>query len=874
MVPPSPLTNFKPGSLKPNFSNRPHATPISSVRIDYGRPQEMQEAPLLRPDKRPSEIHLIKRPDGSGSSGQGHVHTEILVHHKPETINVRPQSALHPSVHSHVHSIHQTPVHGHFLNGQNPMEQIPPRRAEFSTPAEIPHRYILPGKPDSGNEITLSTNWKSDKKPNRFVINRSRPRPISRSTTKRPLDRHVIVERPVAHPPIRKPTYPGPQRPPIKTQNVFTLSHRPSISQIPQESTRIPPKLFALQIDHQNRPPYVYPDKMSASNFAASNTPTEQNDYVPTGAIEYHNPLHLNPILEENKHSHVSTMRPQYTSSEDNSKKWQINAQLEQTLLDSDIGASEYVNYQNHYYKQGNKKQDTNATINTAMYSSQDTNQTLKLQTLYGPIVSINTVVGKPLEVQQEYTTGTDGKLLLLQKPYEIDPYNTRPYDLPIIQGKPFGVYNGHVDPITISYGYKRKEDKPVHEIVHGTYVSDNKNIKPTSIAKTRDEHTTTSNLLERDDIIDLKPPAITLQFATETDKPGRPYHRPIRPDTRPIIYRKPETATKAPVKLEVKPDYIVKSPSSHKPNTAETFINQTLDHKIKTNHDIHDWNVDVITSDIVKSQQKLSTGHTYEINTQIIQNKNSTASRPIMIGNNRLNVIRPEHGTFTRVHPEYPHILTKPKPQVPKPVIVSSGSTGLETHNRPNIKFSMPVEITGEEVDSKTQTERPPSMLIIKNNLSHSKVNNATLNTAYQANSASVESQNKQDEIKIRPVNTKENVPSRNMMPPPLNAGSGQSNRNEQEGLKPPPPPSDDVLGLSPPPVDITTTHTPLEDRFAVITTSESGLKPPKYIPLKESTTLTASLPSTNMVPPSPRPSFTRPFLVELLSQVRLQVY
>jgi len=600
------------------------------------------------------------------------------------------------------------------------------------------------------------------------------------------------------------------------------------------------------------------------SNFAAPNMPTEQNDYVPTGAIEYHNPIHLNPILEENKHSQVSsTMRPQYTSSEDNSKKWQINAQSEQTSLDSDIGASEYINYQNHYYKQGNKKQHINATISTTY--SQDTNQTLKLQTLHGPVVSINAVVGKPLEVQQEYTTGTDGKLLLLQKPYDLDPYNTRPYDLPIIQGKPFGVYNGHVDPVTISYGYKRKEDKPVYEIVHGTYVSDNKNVKPTSITKTRDEHTTTSNSLERDDIIDLKPPAITLQFATETDKPEILYHRPIRPDTRPVIYRKPETATKASVKLEIKPDYIVKSSGSHKPqNIAETFINQTLDHKIKTNHDVYDWNVDVITSDIMKSQQKLSTEHTYEINAEVTQNKSSTASRPTTIGNNRPNVIRPEHGTFTRVHPEYPHILTKPKPQVPKPVIVSSGATGLETHNRPNIKFSMPVEITGEEVDSKTQTERPPSMLIIKNNLSHSKINNATLNTA----------QNKQDEIKIRPVNIKEmNVPSRNMMPPPLNTGSSQLNRNKQEGLKPPPLPSGDVFGLSPPPVDITTTHMPLEDRFAVIATSESGLKPPKYIPLKESTTIAAPLPSTNMVPPSPRPSVARPFLVELLSQVRFQV-
>ncbi|EZA62920.1 63 kDa sperm flagellar membrane protein [Ooceraea biroi] len=860
MLPPSPPINFKPGAPKPSFSNRPHATLLSSVRVDYGRPQEVQETPLLRPDKRPSEVHLIKRPDGSESSSQGHVHTEILVHHKPETINGRPQS--HPSVHSH--SI-QPSVHGHFLDGQNP-EQAPPRRVEVSTPAEIPHRYILPGKPDSGNEITLGTNWKSDKKPNRFAINsRPRPRPISSPTTKRPLDRHVVVERPTGYPLVRKPTYPGPQRPPIKTQNIFALPHRPPISQSHQESTRVPPKLF-IQIDPQNRPPYIYSDKISVSNIPVPNTPTEQNDYVPTGAIEYHNPLHLNPISEENKHSHVPSTKPQYTSSEDNSEKWQTNTQSEQTLLDSDIGASEYVNYQNNY-KQGNKKQETNnqgknATINTAY--SQDNNQTLKLQTPYGTVVSINAIMGKPLEVQQ---AEIDGKILL-QKPYDADPYNTRPYDLPILQGKPFGVYNVHVDSVT-PYGYKRKEDKPIHDIVHGIHVSDNGNINPTS--KTQVGYTTASNSLKHDDTMDLKPPAITPQFATEIDKLERPYHRPIRPDSRPVLYRKPEIVTKPPIKLEVRPDYTVKRPENIKPNTAETFINQTLDHKIKVNHDLHDWNVDVITSDILKSQQKLSTGHSSQstkINVEITKNKNSTASRPTTIGSNRPGIIRPEHGTFgTRVHPEYPHILTKPKPQVPKPVIVSSGSTGLETHNRPNIKFSMPVEAIGEEVDSKTQTERPPSMLIIKNNLSHNKKNNETLNTAYQTNFASSESQNKQDEIKRRPINIKEmNVPSRDMMPPPLNVGPNQSNKDEQGGLKPPPPPSSDVFGLSPPPVDITTTHIPIEDRFALITTSESGLKPPKYIPLKESTTVAPPLP--NMVPPSPRPSLTRPFLVELLSQ------
>lgn len=853
MVPPSPSTNFKSSSPKPGFSNnRPHAILLSPIR---GRPQEVSETPVLRPvDKRPSEIHFIKRPDGSGGSSQGHVHTEILVHHKPETINARPQPVPHPSVHSH--SVHQPPVRGHFSNGQIP-EQAPPRRVEV--PSEVPHRYIFLGKPDSGNEITLGTNWKSDKKPIRFALN-NRPRPRPRPTTNRPLDRHVFIERPTGYPPIRKPTYSGPQRPPVKTHNTFVLPHRPPMSpQSHQEPTRPSSNLFTLQIDNQNRPSHIYPDKTNIGNNASP----EQSDHVPTGAIEYHNPLHPNPVSEENKYSQESVMKTQYVSPGDHSEKWQTNTHTEQTLQDSDIGASEYVNYQNHYHGKGNRSQETDGQDKKDTMDSQSINQTLNSQTLYGPVVSINTVVGKPLEVEQEhdltYEHVTDGKPL--QGPY--DPYSTRPYELPIIQGKPFGIYNGYVDPTT-SYGYKQKEgNKPDYEIVHGIPAPHNEDVKPDTIKKTQGGQVTTLNSLKHDDTIDLKPPAITPQFGVEVDRPGRPFSRPIKPDSRPGLTRiKPEILTKPPIKLEVKPDYVVKRPENVKPNT-EIFANQTLNHAIKINHNLQNWNVDVTVPDIIKSQQKVSTGHDFRISETKIENKNGTSSRPTTIGNKRPSLIRPEYETFTRVHPEYPHILTKPKPKVPEPVIVSSGTAGLETPGRPNVKFSMSVDATGEEVDSKTQTERPPSMLVTKNNL-HNKKNDETLNTAYQTNFASLDSQGEQDKIK------ETNVPSRNMMPPPLNTGVGsnQSKKKDQEGLKPPPPPSSDVLGLSPPPVDITTTHMPIDDRFALMTTDESGLKPPKYVPLKELSTVAP--PSTNMVPPSPRPSLTRPFLVELLSQVK----
>lgn len=859
MVPPSPSTNFKSSSSKPGFSNRPHAVLLSPIRV---RPQEMPETPVLRPDKRPSEIHLIKRPDGASS--QGHVHTEILVHHKPETINARPQSAPHPSVPSH--SVHQPPMRGHFSNGQTPVDQAPPRRVEV-TPTEVPHRYIFLGKPDSGNEIMLGTTWKSEK-PIRFALN-NRPRPRPRPTTTHPLDRHVFVERPTGYPPIRKPTYSGSQRPPVKTHNTFMLPHRPPMSPpSSQEPIRISSNLFTLSID-QNRP--SHPDKTNVGNVAPPNLPTEQNDHVPTGVIEYHNPLHPNPISEEDKHSQESATKTQHISPGERLEKWQTNKHIEQTLLDSDIGASEYVNYQNNYHRKGNKSQETDSQDKKDVIDSQSINQTLKSQTLYGPVVSINTVVGKPLEMEQEhdvtYERETNGKPL--QRPYPTtgtDPYNTRPYELPVIQGKPFDVYNGYVDPATL-YGYKQKEgNKPDYEIVHGIPAPQNEDAKPATTKKTQSGQVTTLNSLERDDTIDLKPPALIPQFGIEVDRPGRPFSRPIRPDSRPGLTRvKPEILTKPPIKLEVRPDYSAKRPENVKPNTAEIFVNQTLNHAIKINN-LQNWNVDVAVPDIVKSQQKISTGHDFRISeTKIAENKNGTTSRPTVIDNKRPSVVRPEYGTFTRVHPEYPHILTKPKPKVPEPVIVSSGTAGLETPGRPNVKFSMSVEATGAEVDSKTQTERPPSMLVTKNNPSHNKKNDEALGTLYQTNFASSDSQGEQDKIK------KTNVPSRNMMPPPLNmgVGSNQSKKKDQEGLKPPPPPSSDVLGLSPPPVDITTTHMPVDDRFALMTTDESGLKPPKYVPLKESTTVAP--PSTNMVPPSPRPSLTRPFLVELLSQVKL---
>lgn len=869
MIPPSLPMNFKPTSLKIGSSSRPQTIPLSPLRIDYSRPEDTSEV-YLRTDKRPSEIQLIKRPNGSTSSNQSHVHTEILVHQKPETTNVRPQFTPHSSIKSYITSIHQSPVRSHFPKGQNSLEQFPPRRTEVSTSTEVPHRYIFLNKPDFGNEISLSNNWRSDKKPIRFAVNNHpRPRPALRSTTTRPLDRHVHVA--AGYPLVRKPTYSEAQIP-IKTPNTFILSHRPLINlQSYQEPTQMPPKLSTLQTNYQDKLLHTY---------------SGINNIVILNSSEHQNPSHIG--LENNKHSQVSTTKPQQTSLENYSKKWQFNIQTEQTLLDSATDASEYINYHN-IHKGENKNQTINNQTKKIMVEfayPQNSNQSLKPSSPYGTIVSVNTVVGKPLEVAQETTYDHKQTPLLVkpiisfeekkeEKPYYIDFY-MRPYELPIVQGKPFGVYNNYVD-LTTPYGYKQKEGRPNHEIKYGIPFS-YKDTQLALINKTQNKQSMISTLYEHDDTLDLKPPIITSQLGIELDRLGKPYYRPVKSDSKPILHVRPEIYTKPPIKLEIRPDHVTIRPGNVKLNTMETSINQTLDHGMKLNQNVQDWNIAVVVPDIIKYQQNILTGPNSSIlesGTKITENKNDNLRQGSVIVNSKYpGVVRVEQGVLTRVHPEYPQILTKSKLQIPKPIIVSSDVASPETHGRPNIKFSMSVEAKDKDTDSKTQTERPLNILITKNNLLHNKKNNEVLETAYQTNFATAGFQNKNKEINGRPINIQNiSIPSRNMMPPPLNADimSNQSSKDGQEELKPPPPPSSDVLGLSPPPVGITTTHMPVEDRFSLKITSESDLKPPKYILLKESMQTIVPLPSTSMLPPNSKPSLTRPFLVELLSQVKL---
>lgn len=243
----------------------------------------------------------------------------------------------------------------------------------------------------------------------------------------------------------------------------------------------------------------------------------------------------------------------------------------------------------------------------------------------------------------------------------------------------------------------------------------------------------------------------------------------------------------------------------------------------------------------------------------------------------------RPQYSHATRTHPDHPQIITKPKPQVPGPVLISSGKVQKPSshHRKSTVQFSLPIDSTGEENESKTQTERAPSA-----STGPKKPTEESLATAFQTNFASTDSKedstnNEEDVSKIGNL-------SQDMVPPPVGNNQGQMD----EGLRPPPSPTD-VLGLSPPPVDITSirptttsmattmasttttpvmtttsSHRPLDNK-SKIKSDVTGLKPPPlYIPLKESS-IAPPLPSVNMVPPSPRPSVVRPYLADILSQV-----
>ncbi|XP_076766684.1 uncharacterized protein LOC143433282 [Xylocopa sonorina] len=898
MVPPSPPVNFKPHPEK-HPSNRPQSIPLSPGRFEYAKPLEMLEAPIIRPEKKPSDVHFIKHPDNSGAiGGQGHLHTEILVDHRPESINIRPQSVPHPAIHPHTHPNNHIPPRGQYPKIPKPGDSsIPPRRTEIPNQQDNPYQYLLVAKPDSGNDILLNSNWKPDKKPPPRILmnNRLRPRPPLKSTTSRP----IYVERPNN----RKPIYNGPQRP----QNTFVLPHRPMANpqihhEPPRMTTSTPGDVVKdvsterqpsfgppFQIDFQDRPPHFYIENRP-TNVGHIRPQTERTvEHVPTGAMEYHNPSdpkikqEEKPVTARPVNSQVQNFNQVPSNQKGQQETWQSGTQTEKTM-DSHTDASEAVNY--HDQISDMQKHDK---------SKEDTSIVNQRRNTTG-----NTVMGKPIEEMDyqkdekekpiwigpgaPFTLKNDGAPV--QIPHGQNYYNIKPHEMPIVQGKPFDVYTGNEN----TYGYKWGENKSEYEIVQSVPSTYHGN-KMSPMSHTNQQKKQTH---EQDITMHLKPPAIVPQTVPESGKPNRPYPRlpgGNKMEPRPVLYPRPDNMGQT---TDMKMSGQMKPSNEGKPGSLESFANNSMTPPSRLNQSILlggfvdlNWSqrpdnhmIYTNNSGMMWNQLK-NTSVTHQFENQYGQ----TSSETVQLGmdNNRPKVTQQGHGMGTRIHPEYPHIIVKPKPQVPGTITISSGNSKSET---PPNQFSMPVEAMGEEVDSKTQTERPPSMLVTMNNIGEKNNNDEKLDNSYQTNFAASDA-NKGDsmephesKVKVRPIETSTvdmmnsmegmGVPSREMKPPPLRpvVGINQSNKDKEEDLKPPPIPSRDVVGLSPPPVDITTTSGPMDDnRFPFGTANESGLKPPpKYIPLKESTV--APLPSVSMVPPSPRPSLTRPFIMELLSQ------
>lgn len=285
---------------------------------------------------------------------------------------------------------------------------------------------------------------------------------------------------------------------------------------------------------------------------------------------------------------------------------------------------------------------------------------------------------------------------------------------------------------------------------------------------------------------------------------------------------------------------------------------------------------VDIITESPNHKDDEIVHGHMKPGFGQVLHVQNDENGQlPSRKNESRVHVYRPRpKPDFSQRHPQ---IITKPKLKTPRPVVVSSGKVRKpnNAYRKPQVQqFSLAIDSTGEENDSNSQTERPPSSETKMSNYDK-KPTQESLDTAFQTNFANddskVEESNDRKETAgsyqdIRKITISKSKPlAQDMVPPPVTPVFNQEISKNDEGLKPPPPPT--VLGLTPPPVDITTTTRPVENKPKK-NTEVSGLKPPPlYIPLQESST--PSQPSVDMIPPSPRPSIVRPFLADVLSQV-----
>ncbi|KAK2575971.1 hypothetical protein KPH14_007332 [Odynerus spinipes] len=888
MVPPSPPSNFKPPIQKTDSSNRPHTMRLPQVRFDHIKPPANLEPPFNRPDRRPAEIHLLKQSHGSSvTNGQGFVHSEILVHHRPETLNL--QLGSHPPLLSNGHPSSTYSSNGQYLKAQKPINilpTVPSRRTE--APTELSHIYTYHNKPDSGNEVVSNSNWKLNKKPPRITLNnRPRPQSILRPTTHRPHSRPTYIDKPNPH--TTKTTYPTSQKLPFKQQNPGLLSHQvpPNIYLQYQFSNK--PVLVNnkninnitnqgvthnYQVNFQDRLPQPNPEKTNPVNSNTADSVAKwDSNRVPTGAIEYHNPSYVK-VKSENTEYHSPMLM--VTSKNHTTDDTHFDAHNNSRPLDSDFAASEHIKSQDTDSGDVTYEKQSNIEVNQQNNNSKDSVNN------YGSTDSSNVLFGKPSNAEQNVAHSKDEIKHILHpgEPFRLNNnslmsqnetfYATAVYELPDTTDNPHKMYNN----------YSNRDKYYEHA---GT--ESDLNYRTVQVQTSTSQYS-----YNPDDIIDLKPPASVSQVRPVSDHESNNFyskpHVIVTPETRPTRGPNVEIITK-PTDILDKRNSTVNYMNDHKSSTLESSVNENShkEHKIDQYPSISEdtvnqyarpsWSLGNLDPDTYMPQKKSETKHNEFKNYTISDSTHKETSR------------YPDQKLVTRIHPGHPYIITKPKLQVPEPVIISSTPMKPNSHMQSNVQFSMPIEITGDEQDdSKTQTERPPSMLVTKNNsLKNKNQDKETLETAYQTNFASLDSvignsemhkikNNAHDIITAHSgaqnmlFNLKDpDVPSRDMMPPPLNSESSKL-EDEQQNLKPPPPPSNDVLGLSPPPLDITTTYRPLQHRPDSILINESDLKlSSKYIPLKE-LPKTVVQPQPSMKPPNLRSTMTKPHLVEQPSE------
>ena len=182
MTPPSPPSNVKTPQNSIG-ANRPYIIPLS---------QDQDFTKNINTISRPEKIAIWQNDNSNLASGQGHVHSEILVHHGSENDHLNPQSR--PIIPMRNYPNVQYPPRKEQVKTNTPIEKIPPRRTEVPIPTE--HTFYDSVRKNEKNPFRNS--------PTRWSRPTIRPRSPIRITG-RPYGRPTRIESPIN--PARQPQF-------------------------------------------------------------------------------------------------------------------------------------------------------------------------------------------------------------------------------------------------------------------------------------------------------------------------------------------------------------------------------------------------------------------------------------------------------------------------------------------------------------------------------------------------------------------------------------------------------------------------------------------------------------------------------------------